>query len=69
MSNLDTYLDKRGITDEQMAEAFDQTQATINAYNLKQARIAYIVDVFGKFPYSCPWAVASRSQLVYTIFH
>lgn len=40
MTNLNAYLNKRGITDEQMAEARARTQATIDAYNLREARKA-----------------------------
>lgn len=40
MSNLDEYIKKRGITDEQMDEARRRTQEMIDAYNLKQARKA-----------------------------
>lgn len=40
MSNLKAYLDKRGITEEQMEEARRATQAYIDAYNLREARKA-----------------------------
>lgn len=40
MSNLQTYLDKRGITEEQMREARERTLAAIDAYNLREARKA-----------------------------
>lgn len=40
MSKLETYLDKRGITDEQMNAARHATQATIDAYKLREARKA-----------------------------
>lgn len=40
MSNLDDYLKKRGITEEQMEVARQRTQAYIDAYNLAQARKA-----------------------------
>lgn len=40
MSNLDAYLNKRGITEEQMRAARRATQATIDAHNLREARKA-----------------------------
>lgn len=40
MSNLNDYLEKRGITNDQMEKARRETQAFIDAYNLKQARKA-----------------------------
>lgn len=40
MADLNAYLTKRGITDEQMAKARQRTQDAIDAYNLKQARKA-----------------------------
>ncbi len=40
MSNLQAYLDKRGITPEEMAEARRDTLALIEAYNLREARKA-----------------------------
>ena len=40
MSNLNAYLDKRGITEEQVEEARHATQAYIDAYNLREARKA-----------------------------
>ena len=40
MSELKTYLDKRGVTEEQMQEARQHTQAAIDAYNLREARKA-----------------------------
>ena len=40
MSNLQAYLDKRGITDAQMQEARERTLAAIDAYNLREARKA-----------------------------
>lgn len=40
MSNLKAYLDKRGITEEQMEAARRATQAYIDAYNLREARKA-----------------------------
>ncbi len=40
MANLNTYLDKRGITAEQMNVARQETQAVIDAYTLKEARKA-----------------------------
>lgn len=40
MADLSAYLEKRGITDEQMAEARARTQAVIDAYNLREARKA-----------------------------
>lgn len=38
MGDLKAYLDKRGVTDEQMADARARTQAAIDAYNLREAR-------------------------------
>ena len=38
MADLNKYLDKRRITDEQMAVARQKTQEVIDAYNLKEAR-------------------------------
>ena len=38
MANLSNYLDKRGISDEKMNRARQETQAIIDAYNLKEAR-------------------------------
>jgi len=40
MADLNAYLEKRGITDEQMAEARAHTKATIDAYALREARKA-----------------------------
>ncbi len=40
MADLNAYLDKRGITAEQMDEARQETQAVIDAYSLKEARKA-----------------------------
>lgn len=40
MGNLETYIKKRGITEEQMREARQATQVAIDAYNLKEARKA-----------------------------
>lgn len=40
MSDLNAYLEKRGITAEQMDEARAETQAVIDSYNLRQARKA-----------------------------
>lgn len=40
MSNLGEYLQKRGVTDTQMQEARERTQAVIDAYNLREARKA-----------------------------
>ena len=40
MADLNTYLDKRGITAEQMETARKETQAAIDAYNLREARKA-----------------------------
>lgn len=40
MNTLNTYLEKRGVSDEQMEEARRYTQACIDAYNLRQAREA-----------------------------
>lgn len=40
MANLSDYLDKRGITSEQMNEARAYTQAAIDAYSLREARKA-----------------------------
>lgn len=40
MSDLNAYLEKRGITTEQMDEARAETQAVIDSYNLRQARKA-----------------------------
>ena len=38
MSNLDEYLAKRGVTPAQMEQAERETQALVEAYNLRQAR-------------------------------
>ena len=38
MANLNEYLDKRGISASQMEAARIETQATIDAFNLKEAR-------------------------------
>ena len=38
MANLNNYLHKRGISDEKMNRARQETQAIIDAYNLKEAR-------------------------------
>ena len=40
MSDLNAYLNKRGITEQQMDEARKRTQAAIDAYTLKEARKA-----------------------------
>lgn len=40
MARLNAYLEKRGITEEQMSEARARTQAAIDAYNLREARKA-----------------------------
>ncbi|WP_417123278.1 hypothetical protein [Paraeggerthella sp.] len=40
LTTVDEYLRKRGITDEQMADARKENQAYIDAYNLRQARKA-----------------------------
>ena len=40
MSDLNTYLSKRGITNEQMREARRETQSAIDAFSLKEARKA-----------------------------
>ena len=40
MASLNAYLEKRGITAEQMDEARIRTQAAIDAYNLCEARKA-----------------------------
>ena len=40
MPDLNAYLEKRGITAEQMDEARAETQAVIDSYNLRQARKA-----------------------------
>lgn len=40
MLSIDGYKNKRGITDEQMAEARRETQAYIDAFNLREARKA-----------------------------
>ena len=40
MSDLKAYLDKRGITDEQMNKARLATRASIDSYNLREARKA-----------------------------
>ena len=40
MSDLNAYLEKRGIPAEQMDEARAETQAVIDSYNLRQARKA-----------------------------
>ena len=38
MADLKRYLDERGITDDQMIKARQETQAVIDAFNLKEAR-------------------------------
>ena len=40
MLSIDKYKNRRGITDEHMAEAHKETQTYINAYNLREARKA-----------------------------
>lgn len=40
MADLNEYLNKRGITAEQMDVAREQTQTVIDAYNLREARKA-----------------------------
>ena len=40
MADLDTYLKKRGITEEQMQVARERTRAEIDAYCLREARKA-----------------------------
>lgn len=40
MASLNEYLNKRGVTDEQMRNARQFTQAAIDAYNLREARKA-----------------------------
>ena len=40
MADLNTYLNKRGITDEEMNKARLETQAVIDAFSLKEARRA-----------------------------
>lgn len=40
MSDLEAYLEKRGITEEQMAQARRRTQSVIDAYDLRAARKA-----------------------------
>ena len=40
MSDLNVYLEKRGITAEQMEDARQKTQTFIEAYSLKEARKA-----------------------------
>ena len=40
MANLDDYLDKRGIAEEEMDEARRQTRAYVEAFNLREARKA-----------------------------
>ena len=40
MADLNTYLNKRGITDEEMNKARLETQAVIDAFTLKEARRA-----------------------------
>ncbi len=40
MSDLNAYLKKRGITEEQMADARRATQTVIDAYSLREARKA-----------------------------
>ena len=40
MTDLQKYLDKRGVTKQQMRGARERTLATIDAYNLRQARKA-----------------------------
>ena len=41
MASLKTYLDKRGVTDEQMQDARRRTQEVVEAYNLRAARKAH----------------------------
>lgn len=40
MSSLESYLQKRGISEQQMAEARAYTQTAIEAYRLREARKA-----------------------------
>lgn len=40
MADLRAYLDKRGVTEQQMEEARSATQAAIDSYNLREARKA-----------------------------
>ena len=40
MTKLETYLEKRGITEEQMNQARQLTHAAIESYKLKEARKA-----------------------------
>ncbi len=40
MSDLQTYLSERGISEEQMDDARKRTQAKVDAYNLREARKA-----------------------------
>jgi DNA-binding XRE family transcriptional regulator len=40
MTDLNEYLEKRGITEEQMDAARERTQAAIDAYKLREARKA-----------------------------
>lgn len=40
MASLNEYLTQRGVTEQQMEEARQRTQAAIDAYNLKEARKA-----------------------------
>ena len=40
MSDLNAYLEKRGIDERQMRIARERTQAVIDAYNLREARKA-----------------------------
>ncbi len=40
MSDLNAYLEKRGIDERQMCIARERTQAVIDAYNLREARKA-----------------------------
>lgn len=40
MSDLNAYLNQRGVSEQQMEEARKRTQAAIDAYTLKEARKA-----------------------------
>lgn len=38
MTNLNAYLNKRGVTEDQMEKARQETQSVIDSFNLKEAR-------------------------------
>ena len=50
MADLNDYLVKRGITEEQMGEARTRTQAYIDAYSLREARKAAHLTQVGSVP-------------------